>query len=185
MTAATTITTIGQLLAAGDIGRCELVRGELITMTPAGDLHGRIGMRLAIKLGSYIEQHRLGECYLAETGFILARNPDTVRAPDFAFIPRDNFQSQPAIRRGFREGAPDLVVEVVSPDDSASYMLSKVMEWLGAGAVLVAVVDPPSKAITLYRQDRTAVVLGSQEQLRLEPVLPGFELAIRDVFEGA
>jgi Uma2 family endonuclease len=185
MTTTSSIHTVEQLIAAGDIGRCELVRGELKTMSPAGSRHGRIGMRLATKLSSYILEHQLGEPYLAETGFILSRNPDTVRAPDFAFISNATLKEKPDPERGFRRGSPDLAMEVISPDDSATEEVGgKVMDWLAGGAQIVLVVDPRACTMTVYRADHTAVLLRMEDQLRLEPLLPGLSLTVREVFSS-
>jgi Uma2 family endonuclease len=113
-----TITTAEQLLQAAGLGRCELVRGELIMMTPAGFRHGCIASTINRVLGNFISQRGLGVVTGAETGFQIGRNPDTVRAPDVAFIGADRVpESKPA---GYFPGAPDLAVEVLSPGDRAS-----------------------------------------------------------------
>ena len=118
MIARTSITTAEQLLAAGDIGRCELVRGELILMSPTSYHHGRVAGRIYELLSAHVRQHRLGDTLVGEPGFYLERHPDTVRAPDVAFVQAERAAHAPA--RGFYDGAPDLAVEVLSPDDRAS-----------------------------------------------------------------
>ncbi len=112
-------------------GRCELVRGELVEMTPARANHGRFAMRIALKLGNYVLSQDLGEVLAAETGFVLARNPHTVRAPDAAFV-RKGRDAQIG-ERGFFDGPPDLAVRVLSPEDTAGEVNSKVRDWLSAG----------------------------------------------------
>lgn len=173
------ITTAEQLWRAGDIGRCELLRGELEMMIPAGGEHGIITGRLTCKLGNHVMAERLGTFYAAETGFVLARDPDTVRAPDFAFIRAGR---ELAGARGFVPGAPDLVVEVLSPDDRPGYVRDKVAEWLEAGALAVWVVDPRAQTVTTHEPGRAPAVLGEGEALRGGDLLPGLEIAVREIF---
>ena len=105
--------TADELLAMPDDGyRYELVEGELRRMSPAGDEHGLVGMELAIPLGSHVKKNGLGKLYLAETGFLIKTNPDTVRAPDIAFVRMERIKETPGIK-GYRVGAPDLAVEVI------------------------------------------------------------------------
>src|SRR5690348_2577081 len=105
MSDVTSIMTAEQLFALGDIGRTELLRGELIRMSPAGFHHGGVAMTLAVLIGAHVRKHKLGTAYAAETGFILTRNPDTVRTPDVAFVRAGRIP--PASKRGFFPGAPD------------------------------------------------------------------------------
>jgi Uma2 family endonuclease len=121
MTLPHSITTAEQLRAAGDIGPCELVRGELIMMAPAGEEHGGVAHTLGRHLGNYVADRSLGRVYAAETGFLIARNPDTVRAPDVSFVRQDRLAPRP--RQGFGEIVPDLVAEVLSPGDRAIEVL--------------------------------------------------------------
>jgi len=174
------ITTAEQLLQAPGLGRSELVRGELIMMTPAGYRHGRLVSRINARLEVFVNQADLGEVAGAETGFLIARNPDTVRAPDVAFLARDRVAPTPPV--GFYDGAPDLAVEVLSPSDRASEVLGKVYDWLDAGCRAVWVVDPETKTVTVYRSRRQIVVLGIAEQLSGEDVVPGFNLSVAEVF---
>src|SRR4051812_48972539 len=103
-----------ELCRAG--GRYELVKGELREMPPGGEEHGFRGMRLPTYFGHYVYEHNLGEVALAETGFYLQRNPDSVRAPDMAFIARERVPEELSPR--WSEIIPDLVLEVVSPNDT-------------------------------------------------------------------
>jgi Uma2 family endonuclease len=173
------ITTADQLLRATEIGRCELVRGELRLMNPAGGEHGRIVVSLTIPIGTHVRDHRLGTCYGAETGFILSRDPDTVRAPDFAFL-RSTRPACPA--RGYYPGAPDLVVEVLSPDDRPGYVRERVAEWIEAGTLEVWVVDPQSRTIVVHEAGQPPQLLDESGVVRGRGLLPGFELAVRDIF---
>ncbi|HEX5136392.1 MAG TPA: Uma2 family endonuclease [Planctomycetota bacterium] len=172
------ITTAEELLRAQDIGRCELVRGELHMMVPPGFEHGWLQSRIALRLGNFVEPRGLG-VLTGELGFVLARNPDTVRAPDVAFIRAERVT---AISRGYFEGAPDLAVEILSPDDRPGYVRDKVAEWLESGTGAVWVVDPRSRTVTVHEPKRKAVVLAEADVLRGSGPLNGFELRVGETF---
>lgn len=180
MSIASSISTAEQLLAAGDIGRCELVRGELIMMSPAGAPHGRTTNRIAFLVTAHVESQKLGEVFAAETGFLISRSPDTVRAPDVAFIRRDRTKLIP--RRGYFPGAPDLAIEVLSPDDSASDVMAKVDDWLNGGTEEVWIVDPNRKALALHRRDQPVQTWTESDSFDDSRVLPGFALTLSELF---
>lgn len=176
------ITTAEELLAAGDIGRCELVRGELRMMTPAGFEHGDIAIRVTTIIAPFVRQRRLGIVLAAETGFILSRKPDTVRAPDVAFVQKSRVPKERT--RGYFPGAPDLAVEVLSPDDRASEVIEKVHEWLDAGAQAVWVVDPRSRTVSVaLRGDASSRIYAMADTVPGEPVLPGLSVSVKEIFE--
>ena len=152
--------------------RVELVRGQLVVREPAGGRHGRVAMNVAIELGTYVRVHQLGAVYAAETGFTLARHPDTVRAPDVAFIQGERLPSPEPT--GFPDGAPDLVVEVLSPGDRPGEILAKVGDWLSAGTRLVWVIDPDRRLARVYRHDGSERIATDGEALEGEDVVPGF-----------
>jgi len=162
--------------------RAELVRGRLIVREPAGYRHGAVTMNLAARLFQHVDLTGAGEVLAAETGFTLFRNPDTVRAPDVAFVRRER---TPDETRGFPEMAPDLAVEVLSPDDRPGETLAKVGDWLEAGAQLVWVIDPERRVARIYRADGTEALLSEQDALSGENVLPGFSCALAVVLSGA
>ncbi|MHC4931355.1 MAG: Uma2 family endonuclease [Planctomycetota bacterium] len=173
------ITTAEQLWRAGDIGRCELVRGELKMMIPAGDEHGRVTITLTYAVTHHVGSRELGILHGAETGFILSRDPDSVRAPDLAFTRAE--RASPPVR-GFVPGAPDLAVEVLSPDDRPGYVREKVAEWLEAGTLVVWVADPRRRTVTVHEPGRPPSMFGESDLLPGGALPPGFELAVRDVF---
>ncbi len=174
--------TADELWALHDNGmRHELVEGELRTMSPAGGPHGYITVELTEPLARFVREHDLGVVFGAETGFRIARDPDTVRAPDIAFVRRDRIPAT-GIPEGFWPGAPDLAVEVVSPSDTADEIDEKVHQWLTSGTRLVWVVKPRRKTITVYRTPTTPVVLTDTDTLDGEDVVPGFHLRVGDLF---
>ncbi|HEX5054853.1 MAG TPA: Uma2 family endonuclease, partial [Planctomycetota bacterium] len=163
--------------------RHELVRGELRRMSPAGYWHGGVGMRLAERLARHVRENRLGLVFLAETGFVLARNPDTVRAPDAAFVRRERLPDP--FTAGYFPGPPDLAVEVVSPSDTFTQVHEKALCWLEHGTRLVWVVDPAGRRVTVHGSAHDVRVLGDDEQLTGDDVVPGFALAVRELWPGA
>ncbi len=152
--------------------RTELVHGRLIIREPAGARHGRVAARLAMRLGVFVEAHDLGVVYAAETGFVLKRGPDTVRAPDVAFVCKARVPDPEPV--SFAEFAPDLVVEVLSPDDRPGEVLAKVADWLRAGARLVWVVDPARRLVRVYHEDGAEAVVRGDGPITGGEVLPGF-----------
>lgn len=152
--------------------RTELVRGALIVREPAGYLHGEVVAELAHRLMNHVKANDLGRVLAAETGFKLASDPDTIRAPDVAFIRKERLPVPPPA--GYAELAPDLVVEVLSPDDRPGEVLAKVGDWLQAGVRLVWVVDPQRRVARVYRADGSERILGGDDILNGEDVVPGF-----------
>ena len=152
--------------------RTELVRGQLIVREPAGSLHGLVAMNLGAELAVYVKRTGAGAVFAAETGFKLASDPDTVRAPDVAFIAQGRLP--PRETRGYPALAPDLVVEVLSPDDRPGEVLAKVADWLSAGSRLVWVVDPERRIARAYRHDGSETMVTENGALEGEDVLPGF-----------
>jgi len=177
-------TTAEQLLHMPDDGyRYELIAGELKKMPPAGFEHGACGGQLDAILGHYIREHDLGAIFLAETGFLLARDPDTVRAPDIAFLRKERLGER---KRGeaFFPGAPDLAVEVVSPGDTLREVDEKVESWLAAGAAMVWVVNPKWRSVTVYRSPTDIKVLTANYELDGQDVVPGFRCRVGDIFRN-
>ena len=159
--------------------RTELVRGRLVVREPAGGRHGLVAMKLALRLGAHVDRTSAGQLFAAETGFTLFRGPDTVRAPDIAFVRRERLPDP--IPTAFPELAPDLVVEVLSPGDRPGESLAKVGDWLEAGARLVWVIDPERRIARVYRADGTESSLTEVESLDGEEVVPGFACLLRSI----
>lgn len=184
MTTETRQTTAEDLLKMPDDGsRYELVKGELKQMTPAGDEHGYVAGEMFGELRSHVKANDLGRTYAAETGFKLASDPDTVRAPDAAFVSRERVESTGRVR-GFRTGAPDLAVEVVSPNDRHAEVVEKALAWLAAGCRMVLVADPESRTVTVYRSPDNVRVLTAEGNDAIDgaDVVPGWRLPVAQLF---
>lgn len=182
------MSTATALLTADDLWRLpkdgnrhELVKGELLTMPPATFEHGVVGTNIATPLDRHVRANNLGTVVNANTGFLLAENPDTVRAPDVGFVRRDRIQAT-GMPKKYWPGAPNLAVEVVSPNDTVYAVDDKVEEWLDAGAGLVWVVNPRRRTVTVHRPGSAPVILTTADTLDGLQVVPGFTLSVADVF---
>ena len=150
----------------------ELVRGRLIVREPPGSRHGKVAMNLAVRLANHVAPLGSGQIFAAETGFTLFRAPDTVRAPDIAFVRRERLPDP--VPAGYLQLAPDLVIEVLSPHDRPGEVLAKIGDWLEAGTHLVWVIDPERRLARVYRQDGTETLVAEDATLDGEAVVPGF-----------
>lgn len=176
------VTTADELFGMSDDGvRHELVRGELRTLTKPGFRHGRVAATIGTLLGVHARQTGSGVTVAAETGFLLARAPDTVRAPDAAFISKERAE-QAGETVKYWPGAPDLAVEVVSPSDTFHEVQDKALEWLTAGATAVLVLDPAKQTATVYRGKGDARVYEAREIVDLNDAVPGFSVAVAELF---
>ena len=181
-TTETKLVTADELLMMPDDGfRYELVKGELKRMSPTGDEHGRVTMELAYALYQYVKLNNLGRVYAAETGFKLESDPDTVRAPDIAFVSMERIQAAGRIQ-GYRGGAPDLAVEVLSPGNTKREMAEKVKDYFAAGARLVWIVNPRLKTVAVYRSLSDIVTLTEKDMLDGGGVVPGFQIPVAEIF---
>jgi Uma2 family endonuclease len=182
MSIAQTVMTADELLAMPvDNFRYELVKGELIRMSPTGGEHGTIAATLTVIVGYFVREKKLGLVFGAETGFKIAFDPDTVRAPDFAFVSRERIPES-GIPKGYWVGAPDLAVEVVSPGDIYGEIEDKVLAWLDAGVRMVIVVNPRRRSSTVYCSRTDVKILSENDELSGEDVLPGFVCKVSDFF---
>ena len=170
--------TADELLQLPDDGsRYELVRGELRKMSPAGGRHSQIAARIVARLLVYVEEHQLGAVYGADGGFVLSRNPDTLRVPDGSFVRAERFVDTPA----FVAGAPDLAVEVISPSDLYSEVAWKTDEYLRAGTRAVILVDPEKRTVRVSRASGTVLI---DDVLTVEEVIPGWRMSVAEIFKA-
>lgn len=176
------VTTAQELLQMqGGLQRFELLRGELRPMSPAGARHGRLAWIVGGLLFAHVGQTGSGVAFGAETGFLLSRDPDTVRAPDAAFVSKKRFEAIGDTEK-FWPGAPDLAVEVLSPDDSFHHVQEKALAWIEAGAIAVLVVDPRERSATVYRAGGDAHVHRHHETIDLSDAVSGFSLSLSALF---
>jgi len=157
----------------------ELIDGEIVEMSPAGPLHGGIILKLGYFFHAYLIENPIGSVTGAEAGFILSRNPDVVRAPDVAFIPRERLPAE-GLPAQFTDIVPSLVIEVVSPSDRAGDVENKRAQWLAFGVSQVWVVYPESKSVHVFGGE--TAIYGAGDTLRPDAVLPGFALPVNNIF---
>ena len=168
-------------VVSSDDCKYELIAGTLVRMSPTGATHGAVSARVAWLLVEYVEAHRLGVVCGAETGFILRRHPDTVRAPDVSFVSKDRVAAagQP---ESYWPLAPDLAVEVLSPSDRRADVQAKLEDYFRAGSRLVWVIDPSARTVVVHRSPSDSTRLTEADELTGGTVLPGFASPVRRLF---
>jgi Uma2 family endonuclease len=161
--------------------RQELIRGEVVTMSLAGGRHGKVASKILRLVGNHVEAAQLGDTYAAETGFIVERDPDTVRGADFAFVGNERLAriTNPVKYIPF---GPDLAVEVLSPNDRDDEVEEKVRIWLAAGSLLVWIVDPESRTVVVHRPGAEPQTLQEDQEIDAGAVIPGFRCRVADFF---
>ncbi|MEZ6061229.1 MAG: Uma2 family endonuclease [Planctomycetaceae bacterium] len=175
------LVTASELLANHSRQRCELIRGEVKLMSPAGSRHGWVAASVGRILGNFVLDRKLGHVFGAETGFVIESDPDTVRAPDAAFVRIGRVSGR--IPSGYFPGAPDLAVEVVSPGDTSTEVHQKAEQWLRSGASVVWLIDPTRETGAVCRLEDGEFHLRSVRELAAPELLPGFSLPVHDLFE--
>ena len=180
-------TTQGLLTAEEFAGRPdpgypeELEEGRIVRMPPPGGRHGQICGKVVRILGNHADDHDLGHVLSNDSGVVTARGPDSVRGPDVSFYRYERLPRGP-LAGGYPDVPPDLVVEVLSPDDRWPKVLAKVAEYLNAGVAAVAVLDPEEKALHLYDGERPRI-LGAADELTLPALLGEFRVAVGRFFD--
>ncbi len=159
----------------------ELVRGQVVEMPPPCAPHGKVPFRLAARLGRYLDDHPIGEGF-TETGFMVARSPDVVRAPDVAFVRQERLDRMEPVT-GYFDGAPDLAIEIVSPHDKVVDLDAKVTEYFAAGAGAVWIVNPTTRRVIAHTSEKLARIYSADDALDGGEVLPGFVLRLADLFD--
>lgn len=173
--------TAEELAAVGDGGRCELVKGRIVVMSPTGDVHGGCEAAIAYHLGVYARSTGTGRVRTGEVGIITGRNPDTVRGADAVYISADRLAMKRS--RSYLDVAPELVVEVLSPDDRWTDLIQKLREYFGIGVQVVWVADPAAHTVLAYKSLTAVREFGVGDLLADEDVLPGFAVPVADLFE--
>lgn len=184
MSVATTLMTAEDLLKMPrDDWRYELIEGVLHRMPPPGFEHGTVAGQFGGLLFVHVNQHRIGRVLAAETGFQLGSAPDTVRAPDVAFVSNERLQSADFDPQKYFPGPPDFLVEVLSPQDSYSDVQKKVADWILAGAGMVVLADPVKHVLFVHRPGRPVEILSTEDTLDASDVVRGWKVRVADIFQ--
>lgn len=168
------------LYRLGDIGPAELVKGEIIYMSPTGHPHGYVEFNIGGILREFVRKHKLGRVIGGEVGIYTQRNPDTVRAADVAFISRQRWSQVQS--PSYLDVAPELVVEVLSPDDAWSEVMEKLEEYFAIGVLAVWIADPKRQQIYVYHSITEVDRFSVGDVLLDEKALPGFNVAVAELF---
>lgn len=171
-----------ELSRRGDLGRCELVRGQIVLASPTSDEHGGIEGNFYHELRSFVLPRKLGKVRVGEVGVYTRRSPDTVRGADVCFISKERYL-QRGKKRGFLDVAPDLVVEVLSAAESRASLEEKLGEYFSIGVRRVWVADPEQRTVRAYRSLEDVRTLGEKDVLSGDEVLPGFSVPVSRLFE--
>ncbi|MEB3213322.1 MAG: Uma2 family endonuclease [Leptolyngbyaceae bacterium] len=163
-----------------DGGHYELVEGELVDMGNSGMEHGNIGAYLGGLLELYVRSHKLGVTCDSSTAF--AMKTGNKRSPDVSFVAKKRLKGLKRLPKGFFEGAPDLAVEILSPDNTIEEIHSKIVEYFANEAQLVWVIHPDEQYVLVYHEPQPDRLLRISDVLSGEEVVPGFEVAIADLF---
>jgi Uma2 family endonuclease len=163
--------------------RIELTsEGDLIVMPPTGGKTGRRSVRLTIKLGTWAEQDGTGQPFDSSTGFTLPNGAK--RSPDFAWVRNERWDSlTEKEQEQFPPLCPDFVVELRSRTDSVKSLRQKMEEYVANGAQLGWLIDPFERKVYVYRPGAGAEVLEDPESLPGEPLLRGFTLDVRALWD--
>jgi Uma2 family endonuclease len=174
------LVTGDQLAQLGNIGRTELVKGVIIHMSPTGYLHGRIEGNLGAILRAFVSQHKLGEVLVGEVGIYTARGPDTVRGADVAYISNERLARVQS--SSYLDVAPELVVEVLSPDDRWGDLVDKLSEYLAVGVQVVWVADPKTQSVYVYHSLNKVQHFSVEDALPGGDVLPDLSVPVAELF---
>jgi Uma2 family endonuclease len=174
--------TAEELFRRPDLDPCELVEGRIVTMTPTGFTHGGVELELGMSLGHYAKATGRGRVLVGEVGLFVRRDPDTVRAADLLFISNGRF-----FRQGpspYLDVPPELVVEILSPDDRWSDVMEKLGDDFTAGVDRVWVVDPRLRKVFAYTSLNEVETIGEKDVLVDEEILPGYSCRVAALFNG-
>ncbi len=171
-----------ELYAMAGVGPCELIDGRIVPTSPTGTKHAMVEIRFASLLDGFVRSKKLGKVMGGEAGIFTQRNPDRVRAADVLFISNERFARQKKAE-GYLEAAPELVVEVLSPDDTVAQLTQKLREYFAVGVKLVWVADPDAKVVFAYRSVTDVREFKQGEMLPGDDVLLGFQVAVKELFE--
>src|SRR5215467_13035658 len=175
-----TLITGDELARMPDHELTELIDGRIVPLSPTNSEHGRIEANVSLALGNFVSAQKLGLVLVGEVGIFTRWNPDRVRGADVVFISHAQYDRRTKTR-GFLDVAPELIVEILSPErpDTAQ----KVLEYLEVGVRLVLVVDPQARTIAAHRPDDVVRLYTERDAVPCDDVLPGFTVRVAEVFE--
>lgn len=169
-----------ELAAMGDLGRCELVEGRIVKLSPTKMPHGRYEFVIAKFLDEFVARNNLGTVMVGEVGIYTHRDPDTVRGADVLFISHERLaQATPG---GFMDVAPELIVEVMSPSDRWSEVRKKLREYFAIGVAAVLIVEPEEQTVSLYRSPTDMREYTGEDTVPLDDILPDFVLPLKNLW---
>jgi Uma2 family endonuclease len=177
----TALITGDELYARGDTGPAELVEGKIVPMSPTGDEHGAVELNFGAALKAFVAQGKLGKVRVGEVGIYTGRHPDTVRAADALFISNERY-AQRRKTAGYLDIAPDLIVEILSPDDRWFDITQTLREYFAIAVRLVWVADPSARTVFAYRSLTDVREFTENDALPGDDVLPGFSVAVASLF---
>ena len=176
----TPLITGEELFAMGDIGPCELIDGRIVPMSPTGGKHGLLELYLGSALHHFVQEHGLGWVMTGEVGIYTRRNPDRVRGADVVFLSKKRWPGRPP--KGFLEVSPELVVEIMSPNDRWQDVRQKLAEYFAIGVQWGWIVEPENRAVVVFRSTTDMQQCDADDMLVGEGVLEGFTLTIASLF---
>ncbi len=177
----TKLVTAEELERLSEDERYELIRGELRPMSPTSRPHGRILGRVSAPLITHVDENCLGMVYVGDVGIVLETDPDTVLAPDIAFV-RGEPHPLAEEQDGYFRILPTLVVEIASPSDTRQDLRDKARRYREAGVPNVWLVEYRTRSMSHIDAAGREQVLGEQDTLDGGDLIPGFRLPIADIF---
>jgi Uma2 family endonuclease len=169
-----------EVFAMGDIGRSELINGRLIVMSPASYSHGIVENNFGAKLGNFAKHQQFGQVLTGDIGIYITRNPDTIHAADVAYISNERFAQVQS--KSYLDVAPELIVEVLSPDDAWSDVMDKLADYFAIGVQAVWIADPKRAQIFAYRSLTDVQLFTQEQEISGGTILPGFNAAVAGFF---
>lgn len=176
----TGLITGDELFDLGNIGPCELIDGRIVLMSPTGGEHGGLETSLAIELGIFVRQHKLGYLAGGEVGIYIQRNPDRIRGADLAFF--THAQLPNGLPRRFIEAVPTLVVEIASPTDRWQDIRDRIRDYFSIGTQQIWIIEPEAQVVEVYSSPTELRELRVDDTLEGTGPLAGFRLPLKELF---
>jgi Uma2 family endonuclease len=177
----TKLLTAQDLWNMGDRGdNLELIRGELVDVTPPNSTHGDVMTTVTLLIGNHAKEHRLGKLYTGDVGLVAEQDPDTVLGPDLCFFVADRVPTDKPV---YFRSPPDLTIEVVSPSNAAREIERKIGMYLHFGVREVWIVYPDRRQVVVHTRAEPPRTLRDHEQLTGGDILPGLSIPVGSIFD--